>query len=196
MEEIWKDIIGYEGYYKISNLGRVKSLARNIYYKDGSFSRYKPETIKKNKINTDGYYSITLSVNCHNKTIAIHRLVAQAFIPNPNNLPEVNHKDFNRKNNCVDNLEWCDHKDNVKYSSDNGRFSECHSGLKNGRCRSISAYTPDGKFIKSFDMVQDCAKWLKENFNLKGKLPAICGYINKCYRLNKLYRNMKFIYND
>lgn len=196
MNEIWKDITDYEGYYQISNIGRVKSLARPVYNKDGSINYYKKEKIKVNKVSTDGYYLITLSVNCHNKTIAIHRLVAQEFIPNPDNLPEVNHKDFDRKNNCVDNLEWCTHEDNVNYSVKEGHYSECHAGLKNGRCRSISAYTADGEFIKSFDMVQDCAKWLKENYNLKGKLPAICSYINKCYRLGKLYRKMKFIYND
>ena len=157
---------------------------------------YKKEKIKSNKTSTDGYHLITLSVNCNNRTIAVHRLVAQEFIPNPNNLPEVNHKDFNRKNNCVENLEWCTHQDNVSYSVKEGNYSDSKIGLQNGRCRSISAYTATGEFIKSFDMVKDCARWLKENYNLRGKLPAICSYINKCYRLGKLYRKMKFIYDD
>ena len=129
MKEIWKDITGYEGYYQISNIGRVKSLARPVYNKDGCVQRYKPETIKKNKVTPDGYYHITLSVNCINKTFRIHRLVAQEFIPNPDNLPEVNHKDFDRKNNCVDNLEWCTHEDNVNSSVKEGHYSECHAGL-------------------------------------------------------------------
>ena len=115
MEEIWKDIEGYEGYYQISNLGNVKSLARNVIRSDGVIQPHK-ERIMDKRVSIDGYYIAKLTVNRKSKSIGIHILVARHFIPNPDNLPEVNHKDLDRKNNRVDNLEWCTHQDNVRYS--------------------------------------------------------------------------------
>ena len=91
MEEIWKDIEGFNGLYQISTMGRVRSLRRNI--------------ILKNKIENNGYERVILSVNDIPKGYSVHRLVATAFISNPNNYPIVNHKDENRTNNRVDNLE-------------------------------------------------------------------------------------------
>lgn len=116
--EIWKDIKGYEGKYQISNLGRVKSLLEwcgNIH---------KGKWINNSKIITPtgngyGYLIIGLRRNQKKKNYYIHRLVAEAFIPNPNNLPVVNHKDYNKENNKVDNLEWCSQKDNIKHSIQN-----------------------------------------------------------------------------
>ena len=94
MEE-WKDIEGYEGMYQISNLGRVKSLSR----------KYSPkEYIKKQKTQANGYLSVTLWKNGIGQTLTVHRLVAKAFIPNPNNLSQVNHLVVNKTNNIVDNL--------------------------------------------------------------------------------------------
>lgn len=104
MDEIWRDIEGYEGIYQISNKGRVKSL-----YK-GS------ERILKPWNNGRGYYCIILCNDNVKKTFLLHRLVAQAFIPNLYNLSEVNHKDENKLNNCVVNLEWCTRQYNVDYS--------------------------------------------------------------------------------
>lgn len=98
MEEIWKDIYGYQ----VSSLGRV----RNRFYKI-----LKPSYRAKNK-----YPTVKLCVDGEVKTKSIHRLVAEAFIPNPNNLPEVNHKDENPSNNRVDNLEWCTKEYNRDYS--------------------------------------------------------------------------------
>lgn len=120
MEEIWKDIEGYEGFYQISSLGRVKSL------KFGKEKILKP-CFAKNK----GYAMITLCKNGENKGFNIHRLVAKAFIPNPDNLPQVNHKDEDKSNNVVwinddgsidydkSNLEWCDEKYNCNYGTRN-----------------------------------------------------------------------------
>lgn len=104
--EIWKDIKGYEGLYQVSNLGRVKSLENR--------SNHKKEKILASHIRNQ-YYSVTLYKDSHYKNYTIHRLVAGAFIPNPDNLPEVNHKDENKLNNYVDNLEWCDKKYNINY---------------------------------------------------------------------------------
>lgn len=118
--EIWKDIKGYEGLYQISNLGNIKSLrkwngARGKHY-------YEPcERILTPTDNGYGYSIIGLQKNCIRKNHYVHRLVAEAFIPNPNNYPQINHKDYNRKNNNVDNLEWCTSKQNTQYSSVNMR---------------------------------------------------------------------------
>lgn len=106
MEE-FKDIEGFEGLYQISNQGRVKSLAND---------KTKKEKILKSGKNKDGYLLINLWKNGKVKNYRVHRLVAQAFLPNPNNLSEVNHKDENKTNNNVNNLEWCDRQYNAEYS--------------------------------------------------------------------------------
>lgn len=164
MQEIWKDIDGYEGYYQISNLGRVKSLSRKIYKSNGEFYRTKTEKIKVPKTTKDGYNAITLSVNCKNKTFSIHSLVANAFIvkPNSKDFLEINHIDANRKNNNVDNLEWVTHKENVAHSVALGNYNG-HNGEKNGRCVPVTVYTIDGKKVKSFKYLNQCANWLKKN---------------------------------
>ena len=113
MEE-WKDIEGYEGYYQISNMGRVKSLERTVW--NGRGYQKVPEKILKGMDNGKGYLRVELCKEGKVKTCRIHRLVAMAFIPNPNNLPEVNHKDKIRTNNKVENLEWCTTKYNIVYS--------------------------------------------------------------------------------
>lgn len=116
MEEIWKDIDGYPN-YMVSNLGRVKSLERVIMKSNGKRQTIK-ETIRKGVKDKDGYLIVTLYDEYHNmKNIKIHRLVAQAFIPNPNNLPEVNHKDEDKTNNNVDNLEFCTTRFNLTYGN-------------------------------------------------------------------------------
>lgn len=103
VKEIWKDVCGYEGKYVVSNLGDVKSCKTN--------KTLIPE------IRT-GYLSVDLCVNGQRKKRRIHRLVAQAFIPNPENLPQVNHKDQNSMNNNVENLEWCNNTYNSQYPND------------------------------------------------------------------------------
>lgn len=112
MEE-WRDIPGYEGIYQVSNLGRVRSLDRKVHHWKGGFSLIKGRILTPNKQNTKGYYRVKLD----NKYRAVHRLVAMAFIPNPDNLPQVNHKDENKLNNNVNNLEWCDNKYNTNYGT-------------------------------------------------------------------------------
>ena len=115
MIEQWKDIEGYEGRYQVSNLGRVKSLP--ILKRNGNGYYWTKEKIRRLKINEDGYQAITLVENSKFKTYTIHRLVATAFIENPNNYSEVNHIDEIKTNNRVDNLEWCTHAYNLEYGS-------------------------------------------------------------------------------
>ena len=108
MNEIWRDITGYEGIYQVSNLGRVRSLDRKVW------NYIKRGRILKAHNNGHGYYNVSLHNNDKvEKHVYVHILVAKTFIPNPNNYTEVNHKDFNKTNNSVDNLEWVSHKQNI-----------------------------------------------------------------------------------
>lgn len=104
MEEIWKDVKGYEGYYQVSNLGRVKSVEKWLLSQ--CRVAHLSEKIRKLSTDKDGYLFVTFSCNGVRKTVVIHRLVAETFIPKPEGASQVHHKDGNRTNNCVDNLEW------------------------------------------------------------------------------------------
>ena len=107
MREEWRPVVGYEGLYEVSNMGNVKSLNYRGTGKEGILKPYD---------DGHGYLKVMLSKEGKDKQYRINRLVAQAFIENPDNLPEVNHKDKVRTNNCVDNLEWCTTQYNVEYS--------------------------------------------------------------------------------
>lgn len=123
MIEEWRDVVGFEGAYQVSNLGRVRSLDREIPYVNNgtpTFLHYKGKVLKP-KPDRDGYPRVSLKFGKKNKLAGIHRLVAQAFLPNPNNLPCVNHKDYQRDNNCIDNLEWCTVEYNNHYSENQER---------------------------------------------------------------------------
>lgn len=122
MEE-WKPIEGYEGLYEVSNMGRVKSLKRTVWDSRGYYKTV-PERIMKPKKTDKGYLTVNLSKEGKNKWCYVHRLAGQAFIPNPDNLPLINHKDENPKNNNVDNLEWCTQKYNINYGTHNKRMAE------------------------------------------------------------------------
>ncbi|AQS10599.1 NUMOD4 motif protein [Clostridium saccharobutylicum] len=111
MEEMWKDIKGYKGLYKVSNLGRVKNIKRN--------------KLLKLQLQKDGYLRVGLyDKNVNYSTKKVHRLVAEVFISNPNNYKCVNHKDENKSNNNADNLEWCTHHYNNSYGSRGKRISK------------------------------------------------------------------------
>lgn len=129
--ERWKAVPGYEGIYEVSNLGRVKSMNRIV--KRGDILQERKERIKKQWANDDGYLQVKLSRDGINTNIGAHRLVAMAFLDNPYDLPEVNHKDGNRQNNCVDNLEWVTHIENIQDSIKRGTHVSFHdtSGNKN-----------------------------------------------------------------
>lgn len=107
MEE-WRDVEGYEGVYRVSNYGRIKSLGNNYT---------KREKILKVQTTHSDYLRVPLSKNHKQRKYRINRLVAIAFVPNPLNLPETNHKDENKHNNYADNLEWCTRKYNMNYGA-------------------------------------------------------------------------------
>lgn len=130
MKEIWKDVEGYEGLYQVSNFGKVKSLNYNHTGKEKLLS----QTLQA------GYFHTIFFKNGKSKTPSIHRLVAVAFIPNPQNLPCVNHIDGNKFNNCVDNLEWCTVKENT--------YHAVYTGLI--QSKRVCQYSKDGKLLNTF----------------------------------------------
>lgn len=150
MEEIWKDIEGYEGLYKVSNLGNVKSLnwrntgeEKNLYLKP----------------HNKGYLQVELAKDGTKRSFVVHRLVATAFIPNQSGLPQVNHKDENKTNNCVWNLEWCSRSYNAKYSLNRhperkpkcgGRKKGCRYKGANSEKR-IAQMTTSGEIVKEWE---------------------------------------------
>lgn len=151
--EVWKDIEGYEGLYQVSSLGNIRSLDRYVKHKliKGRNMRLKV---------CCGYLRVGLrQVNIGQKTFLIHRLVAQAFIPNPDKLPQVNHKDENKENNCVDNLEWCTATYNINYGTRNkkcGDWQKQNSKLKKAICQ----YTLDGQFVAEFPSISEAERQL------------------------------------
>jgi len=116
--EIWKDVKDYEGWYQVSNKERVKSLQRTIYYSSGAVRLQNSKLLTLRVAN--GYLGLTLRKMNKNRTASLHRLMAECFIDNPENKPEVNHIDGNKLNNKLDNLEWVTKSENAKHAWDNG----------------------------------------------------------------------------
>lgn len=139
--EVWKPVVGYEGLYEVSNLGRVKSLPKY---------NYKTERIMKlNRNKRDGRYSVILCKSpTEHKRIHIHRIVAQAFVENPKGYDEINHIDENPANNNASNLEWCDRKYNMNY----GKMRKMYDSMK----RPIRAFNEDAS--QDFDGFSDAEK--------------------------------------
>lgn len=169
--EIWKDIKGYEGLYQISNTGKVKSLTRYINSKSGRKLLIK-EKIRKTTTTTAGYEYTVLANKGKNKTLLIHRLVAEAFIPNPNNYACVNHIDENKSNNNVSNLEWCNYEYNNTYKNIHLRRN-----LDNV-ARKVIQYDLDMNEIKRWNTVTDASN----EFNAKAANIIKCckGERNHC----------------
>lgn len=149
-KEIWKDINGYENLYQVSNLGRVKSLNRVVNCAHNGKRITRGKIMAPLKREQCGYLLVNLCKNGKPKTYYIHRLVAQAFIPNPVNLPQVNHKDENKGNNCVDNLEWCSAKYNINYGTGHQRAIEPQK-------KAVIAFNDEHKLGTYFSSITDAA---------------------------------------
>lgn len=169
--EVFLSVPGYEGYYEISNLGNIKSLRSG-------------KLMKQSK-NKDGYKLVSLTIGGKSKCFSVHRLVAFAFIPNPENLPEINHKDENPSNNCADNLEWCDRKYNLNYGGYRERMSKTQKEVA-PRKRSVIAYHKDGSYFKTYDSIGEAENELGIGKScisqcLRGKQKTAGGYIWKYF---------------
>ena len=161
MDEQWKDIEGYEGLYKVSSLGRVMSIEREVRNTSVS-KRIVKERILNVHRESHHYDYVSLSKNNKIKRAYIHRLVAKAFIPNPCGYLEVNHKNENKKDNRSENLEWCDRKYNINYGTGKRRMIESRNnhGMWNAE-KKVYMYDKAGKFIKEFCSIVEAAKYLK-----------------------------------
>lgn len=164
MKEIWKEVYGFDHLYEISNQGRLRTkyAGKRGYVKDYSFINPLD--------NGHGYLRFNLRLNHKQKTVYVHQLVAEAFIDNPFGYKEINHKDENKKNNCVDNLEWCDHKYNQNYGSLGQKISTAH-------CRKIRCIENGMVFESLTDAAKtlNVAKTAISNC-LNGRSKISCGY--------------------
>lgn len=174
--EQWKTVKGYEGLYEVSNLGNVKSLN---YRHTG-----RERILKPGKVG-GGYLQVQLCKNGKRKMLLVHRLVAAAFIPNPEGLPEINHKDENKTNNCVENLEFCDAKYNNSYGTHNERVA---TALTNHPAKSktveASKYPDFREICLKFASTQEADR---NGFN-QGAVSTCC---NGCYcSKGNFYKNL------
>ena len=168
MKEVWKDIPNYEGLYQVSNLGRVKSFRKSTKF--GS----QPEYILKPNLANNGYMQVTLYNNAKRHKFLVHRLVAIVFLPNPDNLPQINHKDEDRQNNEVSNLEWCTAEYNNAYGTAKIRAIDTIS-------KPVEQLTYDGKVIA----IYRSARIASEILGIKK--PSITNAICKKYQSNGYY---------
>lgn len=184
MQEIWKDIKNFEGRYQISNLGRVKSLSRIV-----STGRNGHRKIQEHILiphNSNNYQRISIRIYPKKYWLDIHRLVAEAFIPNPNKFTIINHKDNNPSNNRVDNLEWCNQSYNIKYAYKYGNAKPTKGCFKKGNIphnrRKINQYSKNGEYLNTFNSVKEAGLYVKtvpSNINncLSGNTKTAKGYI-------------------
>lgn len=201
--EEWRPIQGYEGIYEVSDWGRVKRLKKSYTERNNRKAVHileekilKPSKYKK------GYLFVTFVKDYERKIKKIHRLVAEAFIPNPQNLPQVNHKDEDKTNNYVDNLEWCDGKYNSNYGTRNERISINNSGDKShtkklevrkkiakALSKKVYQYTLDEELVKIWSSTMECGR----NGFHQGAVAACCrGEFNK--KGNNIYKGYKWSY--
>lgn len=165
--ENWKDIKGYEGFYQVSDCGRVRSLERDVFSPNGTVNRHIEEKILVPVLNNKGYSLVNLFKNGKGKLMLVHRLVAMAFIPNPENKSQINHRDEVKTNNVVENLEWCSAQENINYGTRTARAVQNCRSFKlenNPRARAV--------FCVELNKTFDCAKRVEEELGIWGS--AIC----------------------
>lgn len=181
--EIWCDVIGYEGLYMVSSFGRIASLSRIIHCTNR-------DIMSKNKIlipftvAQHGYYAITLVINGNKKKFYIHKLVAKHFIPNPNNLCEIDHIDGNPLNNNVNNLRWCTHSENMNNPITKKRASDSLIGTYNNATSKSVVQLKNGLLINIYKSMADAQR----NGFLQSEISRACS--GKC----KTHKGFEWMY--
>lgn len=181
--EIWKDVAGFEGLYEVSNFGNVRSVTRLITRSDGKTYLKKGKHLKPFLTNKGYEYVMLNDFNSKQHLKTVHRLVAQAFVDNQNNLPIVNHKDENKLNNAVSNLEWCTHAYNNVYNGVNQRIS---SKLKGRQAHNAMRVIDESTGI-IYPSKQQCAKECKLRWNVMNDMISGKIFEFKGHRIRKLY---------
>lgn len=175
--EIWKDIRGYEGLYQVSNLGRIKSTSPGLKFVKGSPS----ELIMKQSLSSSGYLHVQLYKAHVPATVLVHKVVAQAFIDNPEGKPEVNHIDSDRTNNRVSNLEWATKSENMKHSFNRGYHVSPmlnRKGAMNTNSKKIIQYDLSGNEIRRWTGIAEAARSI--GCNPSSISACLCGYNKTC----------------
>ena len=194
MKEIWKDIKGYEGLYQVSNLGRVKSLERVA-----KNNRKIHEKILKLKRDRYGDDVCNLCLDGEIKHFGVHRLVADAFIPNLNNYPVVNHKDEVKDNNIVYNLEWCTQKYNLNYGTAQKRKSDKFKGEKNPMHGRNGVKNPASKIVVLLNngMLFESAKDASKHCGLsRQNVSNICKGVRRTLKTDHEGKRLEFMYYE
>lgn len=168
-----RPVSGYEGYYEVDRFGRVFGVDRVISVDDNG-RKYKKSIAGnqlKQRVKNKGYKVVYLTKDGITKMAYVHRIVAEAFIPNPDNLPMVNHKDEDKTNNFLENLEWCTAKYNCNYGTGVKRHADKIRGRKSKKRISVIQLSADGKFINRYSSVKDAATSIK---GTTGAISAVC----------------------
>ncbi len=192
-KENWKDIRGFEGWYQVSDLGRVRSLDREIFFKNiGKNIKYKGKIMRHRYHN--GYPMINLNKNKQMSSLPIHRLVAETFLDNPNKYKCVNHMDGIRSNNCSDNLEWCTHAHNNKHARDTGLFIPNIIGIleNNIKNRKRVSAIRNNKLIHIADCSRDMAEFLILKYKLDVTFETASRAIRSAANSGKKYHEFNF----
>ena len=177
-EEIWKDIPEYNGRYQASTLGRIRSVDRTILKSNKSSEFYKGKVLKP-FVSTGGYLYVTIAEKENNFCPKrVHRLIAKTFIPNPHNLPQINHINENKADNRAENLEWCTASYNMRYGSRREKFVVSN---KNNSilCREVNQYDLEGNYLRSFPSAAEAARFLDGNNVTACRIGQCCRHIFK-----------------